>query len=205
MSRSLWLCIALVACGPARRGDTAKSSNQVASTNDKPVLEIAGEPDDPEPDPEPRPPPPPPPPPDDDNACLITPPSGCQQLAPANVTADANARDAQRASDGSSCTVWNAGGFAPHSVTFDFGVVTSFRAVTLIPEMTPSGAVEHVIELSDDGKRFAVAHRIQAPLSSGVPQTLRLPRTERARFVRVSSKKSPSWIAWREVAFFQCP
>ena len=70
--------------------------------------------------------------------------------------------------------------------------------------MTPNGTVEHVIELSDDGKRFAVAHRIQAPLRSGVAETLRLPKTERARFVRISSKKSPSWIAWREIALFQC-
>lgn len=202
MSRWWWTCLALAACAAPK---PASNQPTVAASNEKAPLEIAtGSDDEPVPDDDPPPPPPPPPPPDD-NPCLITPPSGCQQLAPLSVSADSNTSDSSRASDGDSCTVWNAGGFAPHAVTFDFGVVTSFRVVTLIPEMTPSGAVEHVIELSDDGKRFAVAHRIQAPLSSGVPETLRLPRTERARFVRVTSKKSPSWIAWREVAFFQCP
>jgi hypothetical protein len=196
-----WTCLALAACSHAK---PASNQPAVVASNEKPPLEIATGSDD-EPIPDDDPPPPPPPPPPDDNPCLVTPPSGCQQLAPLSVSADANTSDSSRAGDGDSCTVWNAGGFAPHAVTFDFGVVTSFRVVTLIPEMTPSGAVEHVIELSDDGKRFAVAHRIQAPLSSGVPETLRLPRTERARFVRVTSKKSPSWIAWREVAFFQCP
>lgn len=203
MCRWLWLSIVLAGCAPAKSADGAKPRQAVAA-DDKPVLEIASDPDEPEPEPEP-PRPPPPPPPDDDRPCLIAPPSGCQQLAPVSVSSDANTSDSGRAADGDSCTVWNAGGFAPHAVTFDFGVVTSFRVVTLIPEMTPSGNVEHVIELSDDGKRFAVAHRIQAPLRSGVAETLRLPRTERARFVRVSSKKSPSWIAWREIALFQCP
>jgi hypothetical protein len=200
--RWVWISIALVGCASAKSNPQQKP-NAVAGEQ-KPVLEIASDPDEPEPEPDPEPPPPPPPP-DDDSPCLITPPSGCQQLAPVNVTADANASDARRAADGDSCTIWNAGGSGPHSVTFDFGVVTSFRVVTLIPEMSPRGNVEHVIELSDDGKRFAVAHRIQAPLRSGVAETLRLPRTERARFVRVSSKNSPSFIAWREIALFQCP
>jgi hypothetical protein len=64
--------------------------------------------------------------------------------------------------------------------------------------------VRQRIELSDDGVTFASAHRIEAPMASGAPVELVMPKRERARFMRVVSDVSPSWIAWREIGIVRC-
>jgi len=40
--------------------------------------------------------------------------------------------------------------------------------------------------------------------TTGVAVELVLPKPERSRFIRISSEKSPSSIAWREIGLIQC-
>lgn len=130
--------------------------------------------------------------------------SDCRALIPLRVTSGSNPEGAARASDGSACTLWNAGGFAPRDITFDLGIATRIDALVLVPEMTPDGGVRHVISFSSDGRTFDAGHRIEAPMRTGTPVELLLPRPEKTRFVRVETTASPSWVAWREVALFRC-
>lgn len=130
--------------------------------------------------------------------------AGCVQLPVLVATADRNAKDAAAASDTDRCTIWNAGGFAPASVTLDLGAETRIDVIALVPEMTPDGRVSHAIAFSDDGKTFVTGQRVEAPMQSGVAAELALPKPERARFVRVTTSASPSWVAWREIGLFRC-
>jgi hypothetical protein len=133
-------------------------------------------------------------------------PSDCR-FVPAltvNATSSLGETPPKAAFDGSTCTVWNAGNFAPQSITVDLGTPTNIDAIVLVPEMTPNGQVRQRIELSDDGVTFASAHRIEAPMASGAPVELVMPKRERARFMRVVSDASPSWIAWREIGIVRC-
>ncbi len=130
--------------------------------------------------------------------------AGCGLLFPLATSASGASATAGLASDGSTCTIWNAGGHAPHSVTLDLGAPTRVDVIALVPEMTPNGQVSHEIAFSDDGRTFQVGHRLQAPMQSGVAVELVLPSPERARFVRVSTSASPSWVAWREIGLFRC-
>ena len=133
-------------------------------------------------------------------------PSACR-FVPAltvNATASLGETPPKAAFDGSTCTVWNAGNFAPQSITVDLGTPTNIDAIVLVPEMSPNGQVRQRIELSDDGVTFASAHRIEAPMASGAPVELVMPKRERARFMRVVSDVSPSWIAWREIGIVRC-
>jgi hypothetical protein len=130
--------------------------------------------------------------------------SSCHVLIPLSASATLSSGDAMRAGDGSTCTEWNAGGFAPASVTLDLGTPTRIDAIVLVPEMSPGGRVRHEIAFSDDGRSFQVGHRVEAPMQTRVPVELPLPRPERARFVRVTTTSSPSFVAWREVALFRC-
>ncbi len=113
---------------------------------------------------------------------------------------------APSAFDGSTCTLWNAGGFAPQSIMVDLGATRRIDAIVLVPEMSPDGAVVHRVELSDrdDPKSFQSAHRIVAPMRTSAPVELPFPRPERARFVQIASEASPSWIAWREIVLLDC-
>lgn len=133
-------------------------------------------------------------------------PSDCR-FVPAltvNATSSLSETPPKAAFDGSTCTVWNAGNFAPQSITVDLGTPTNIDAIVLVPEMTPNGQVRQRIELSDDGVTFVSAHRIEAPMASGAPVELVMPKRERARFMRVVSDVSPSWIAWREIGIVRC-
>lgn len=153
-----------------------------------------------------------------DTAPVPPPPSLCELAVPArmpsdcrfvpalnvNATSSLGETPPKAAFDGSTCTVWNAGNFAPQSITVDLGTATNIDAIVLVPEMTPNGQVRQRIELSDDGVTFASAHRIEAPMASGAPVELVMPKRERARFMRVVSDASPSWIAWREIGIVRC-
>jgi F5/8 type C domain len=133
-------------------------------------------------------------------------PSDCRVIPVVGVSATATEprSSAGNAFDGSTCTTWNAGNFAPQSITVDLGTPTDVDAIVLVPEMTPNGQVRQRIEFSDDGKTFVSAHRIEAPMASAVPVELIMPKRERTRFVRVVSDASPSWVAWREIALVRC-
>lgn len=133
-------------------------------------------------------------------------PSNCRFVPGLTVTATSSLAETppKAAFDGSTCTVWNAGNFAPQSITVDLGTQTNIDAIVLVPEMSPNGQVRQRIELSDDGVTFASAHRIEAPMASGAAVELVMPKRERARFMRVVSDSSPSWIAWREIGVVRC-
>jgi hypothetical protein len=136
---------------------------------------------------------------------LARPPrAGCNEIFALTVRASAAQTEASSAGDGSVCTIWNSGGGAPQEVTLDLGTPTRIDVIALLPEMTPDGQVSHEIAFSDDGRSFQVGHRVEAPMRSGAQVELVLPKPERARFVRVTTKRSPSSIAWREVGLFRC-
>lgn len=130
--------------------------------------------------------------------------SGCNEIFALGATASGASAEAGKAADGSRCTIWNAGGFAPQQMTLDVGTPTRVDVIALVPEMTPDGSVTHDVAFSDDGTTFQVGHRIEAPMRTGQQVELVLPRPEKARFVRITTTKSPSFVAWREVGLFRC-
>lgn len=137
-------------------------------------------------------------------ALLPAPRSGCARLVWVGATASSEARAADAAGDGDACSIWNAKAPAPQGITVDLGRAEDVDVVVLLPEMTPDGAVVHRVELSTDGRRFEPAHRVEASMSTARPVELVLPSRERARFVRVRTEVSPSWVAWREIALYKC-
>lgn len=130
--------------------------------------------------------------------------SGCRVLVPAKLSATSAVGTLVNAFDASTCTTWSAGAAAPQSITVDLGSSMDIDGLILVPEMSRDGSVKHSVEVSDDGARFEVSQRIDAPMASGAAAELKLPRRERARFVRFATESSPSSIAWKEIAVIQC-
>jgi hypothetical protein len=142
---------------------------------------------------------------DECRLALARPPrDDCRLLFPTSMAASASTATGAHAADGNTCTVWNAGAFAPQVITLDLGTVTRVDVISLVPEMTPSGAVEHEVAVSGDGRIFQTAHVLRAPMQSGVAAELVLPKPERARFLRITTKASPSHVAWRDIGLFRC-
>jgi hypothetical protein len=128
----------------------------------------------------------------------------CRRLIPREARGSGRSPDAGLAFDGDACTVWNAGGFAPQELVVDLGEPAVIDRFVLVPEMTPDGAVRHVIETSLDGRHFEPAHRVEGPLRSGQLQEMVLPTPLRTRFLRIATRDSPSWVAWRDVVLLHC-
>lgn len=130
--------------------------------------------------------------------------AGCERL-PATQMWGARAPAAtQAAFDGDGCTVWNSGGPPPQAAGMDLGEPVEIAGLLLLPEMTPDGKVTHVIEISTDGRSFERIGSIQAPMQTGVPYEMRLPEPAIARFIRVVTTESPSWVAWRDIVAVRC-
>jgi len=128
----------------------------------------------------------------------------CRRMTLTHVRASSNQAEAQLAVDGSVCTVWDAGRAAPQFLELDLGEPGFVDGFELVPEMITNGAVTHVIEVSLDGKRWEPAHRIEGAMQSGVAFEMLLPKTMRARFLKVSTLASPSSIAWRDIVVLHC-
>lgn len=143
-----------------------------------------------------------------DTSCALPPARrsspDCSSLFPLKVSASGGTDSAERAFDGSTCTVWSSGGVAPQSITIDLGAATDVDALILVPEMGAGGTVSHRIEVSDDGVHFQTAQRIEAPMQNGLPVELDFPRREHTRFMRFTTDASPSRVAWREIELIRC-
>jgi hypothetical protein len=112
--------------------------------------------------------------------------------------------DAALALDRSACTIWNSGAGAPQSITLDLGEPRPIGHVVLVAAMTPAGQVAHVVEVSDDGVTFDPRARYDGEMFDGGVFGLTLVPAARARFVRVRTERSPSWVAWRDVVPTTC-
>lgn len=112
------------------------------------------------------------------------------------------APNARSAFDGDRCSVWNAGASAPQAIRARLGAASDpeplVSAVALVPEMTPNGQTMHVLELG--GTKYVV----QAALETNETYVVVFDRPIPARSLTVTSIRSPSWIAFREIIPLAC-
>jgi hypothetical protein len=78
------------------------------------------------------------------------------------------------------------------------------RGVTLWAEMLPNANVHHAIDVSLDGATFRTVVDINQYMANGEQYSIDFGAPVPARFVRIRSLGSPSWIAWGEVGVFVC-
>jgi hypothetical protein len=134
-------------------------------------------------------------------------PSGCTNVAltgTATASGSLPGSTAAAANDGNLCTRWGSGGFPPASWTVDLGASLPLDGVTLVPEMTPNGSVSHTIDVSTNGVDFTTVTTVDQTMNTQVIYPIAL-GTVTARYVRVRTLASPSWVSWGEVAVYTCP
>ncbi|MBL8604225.1 MAG: discoidin domain-containing protein [Myxococcales bacterium] len=143
-----------------------------------------------------------------DPSPLPAPATGCINIAPLAVAEGSGSyagQVASRANDGNRCTAWNAGNYPQQTLLLDFGSAQTLSGITLMPEMSPGTAtVTHLVETSNDRSTWAVARTITQVMTNAQTYPFTFTAVS-ARYLRVRSTASPSWIAWREIAVFRCP
>lgn len=93
---------------------------------------------------------------------------------------------------------WGSGGSAPASIVADFGGSTRLAQITFTVAQTPAGATTHLIEGLSRGA-WSTLGRFQQTTSEN--QTLTWKGSADVSAVRVTTSRSPSWVAWHEIGF----
>jgi len=96
--------------------------------------------------------------------------------------------------------VWNSGGAAPAWIELDLGSSHFINSVRMTPDMSPSGSVSETIYVGNSpgpagvGGSYSGAAATLEPISVNIGVS--------ARYVRISTTSSPSWVAWREIEIY---
>jgi hypothetical protein len=104
--------------------------------------------------------------------------------------------------DGDTKTFWSAGAYAPQWIQLDFGEPVDFTGLRLSVSQTPAGATGHQIYAGPTPDKMTLVATLEANAQDR--QWLETKATaKKVRFIKVSTMKSPSWVAWREIEVYK--
>jgi hypothetical protein len=104
--------------------------------------------------------------------------------------------------DGLIETRWGAGADAPQWIEIDLGSVRSVDEVHLLVAQFPAGDTHHRLLLAGADSVFTLAREFERSTAQGDVLSFVPPEPVNARYVRVESVSSPSWIAWSEIQVY---
>jgi F5/8 type C domain len=101
--------------------------------------------------------------------------------------------------DGHTRLIWGAD-FAPAWIEIDLGRALPVRRVQLVVAQSPVGATRQVVLGKNEGGRWRQLASLHGTTHDGQVLDLRLPKAlQPMRWVRVVTRRSPSWVAWKEI------
>ncbi|MDN7880594.1 discoidin domain-containing protein [Burkholderia aenigmatica] len=107
--------------------------------------------------------------------------------------------------DGNPATFWNSGGFPQQWIELDLGQVVPIRKIRLLTLQSPSsGYTSHTIYAGTTPAPTTAVQTLSGTTSDS--QWLEMDTTDApvsARYVRVLTTQSNSWVAWRDIQVFQ--
>lgn len=93
---------------------------------------------------------------------------------------------------------WNAGGHAPQWVEIDLGSNSPISYITANVNQEPNGETHHIFKLGTDKNDLNTIRELKQLTED--QDEIRIEFEEvQARYVRIESVKSPSWIAWANI------
>jgi hypothetical protein len=102
--------------------------------------------------------------------------------------------------DGSTGSWWGAGDFAPQWVQIDLGEASAVGLIRLVITQSPAGDTIHQVWAGPAPDQMTLVHTFEGYTVD--EQVLEYePETplENVRYIRVITKKSPSWVGWKEI------
>jgi len=120
---------------------------------------------------------------------------------------DAGSR-AGYAADGDVNTHWVSGKFPKQWIQLDFGRPVAISQIRLLTSQDPTGKTVHSISVGDDPNHLRVVRKFNGKTHDNQwlehsGDGLSRDRLGHARYVRVTTTQSPSWVAWREIEVYQ--
>ena len=105
--------------------------------------------------------------------------------------------------DGLVGTGWGAGDSPPQWIEIDLGTVGSINDINLVVDQFPEGDTHHRVLLAGTDGDFAVAAEFEEHTAPGDVLAFHPPASLEARYVRVETVSSPSWVGWYEIQVYE--
>jgi F5/8 type C domain-containing protein len=110
---------------------------------------------------------------------------------------------ATAAVDGDTKSLWIAGQFAPQWLEIDLGAPVAIAAIRLGVAQTPAGGTVHAVLGRSPGGSYHELHVFTESTTDGdLLEYAPLAPWQDIRYLRIETRASPSWVAWREVEVF---
>jgi hypothetical protein len=108
----------------------------------------------------------------------------------------------QNAVDGDLGNWWGAGAFAPQWIELDLGAAYTIADMAFLTSQSPPGETRHDVWVKgpSTGDAYVLLHTFEAETTDNEWLVVPLAApVEGIRYVRIETKRSPSWISWREI------
>jgi hypothetical protein len=129
-------------------------------------------------------------------------PTNVAPLGTATASASLPTEPPPDAIDGLSETQWGAGDSAPQWIEIDLGTVRSVDEIHLLVAQFPEGDTHHRLLVAGADRVFTLAREFERSTAQGDVLSFVPASPVNARYVRVESVESPSWIAWSEIQVY---
>jgi len=106
------------------------------------------------------------------------------------------------ANDGLAATSWNSGDDAPQWIELDLGSVRTISGIRLLVGQYPAGRTTHRVLARGGGGALRLLATLRGTTTDGDWLEVPFDSPVWARYVRVETTESPSWVAWREISIF---
>jgi hypothetical protein len=107
---------------------------------------------------------------------------------------------ARQAVDGDPDTIWNAGAGPPAWVEIDLGRASSIASIRLTVAQDPPGRTRHIVSCRRTSSGAATRLGVLSSDTTDLDVLeIAVDQAVMCRFVRIETRASPSWVAWREI------
>lgn len=101
--------------------------------------------------------------------------------------------------DGDQDTWWSAGAGPVQWLQLDLGATVELSSIRLTTSQYPAGATVHRLLIGDSPDDLEVVHTFSGSTSDLQALTFDFATGTAARYIRIETTSSPSWVAWREI------
>jgi hypothetical protein len=102
--------------------------------------------------------------------------------------------------DGTTSQWWGAGAFPPQWVQIDLEAPATIASIRLVITQYPAGKTIHQVWVGPTADQLYLLHTFEDFTIDAQVLTFKPENTiENVRFIRVITRKSPSWVGWQEI------
>jgi len=110
---------------------------------------------------------------------------------------------ASNAVDGNPSSQWVSGGMAPGWIELDLGAIQSVKQIRLLTSQSPNGSTTHIVYAGTTPNPAMQVAVLSGQTVDNQWLSVDLGTWIAARYIRIQTTASPSWVGWREIQVYK--